>query len=574
MPTTPTRSIRVTSAALALALSIGVARAQVYTPLELTVGQTVRVSVDVSSLRQAIDPATVVVDPTPATATFDYVGAADFDVRGIAEGDEDVALRYCDATGACDTLRLAIAARLPRPIEREVVYDTVGVPGSVRTYCLDTTAVPGTIVSVRDVCAESPREFVEFTLTERTRCVKYRGIELGGTDSTCLVLCDDLGFCDTTVIVVTTQQPRPFPPQTLEFTIDRGTGDRVALDVSAFAQRPTELDDECPGESGDLVAFTLDADALEVSFDGLEVGTERACVLAKAPNGTSQRFDITVNVVTRSPGVDTIRVPLGQTLEWCFGEYELVGEPIGLADLCPAAMPVTTTATTGDVTCLAVSGAAVGTQDLCMNLCDDTNRCDVVDLHVIVFEEGGKDIPPVANDDAVTLTPVGAGRYAILDNDVRNGTLTSVTIVAAPLLGTATVDETGELEYVRDAGAECGDDMLVYEICNAVGCDRATVTLEAVCEGGGRGPIVVTQSLSPNDDGIGDEWVIRNILDYPDNEVKVYNRWGTRVFRATGYANDWGGTFADGRPLPDGTYFYVVVVEGAPAEASYLELRR
>ena len=574
MPTSPTRSIRVIHAALALALSIGAAGAQVYTPLELTVGQTTRVSVDLADLRQGIDPTTVSTTPTPTTATVEYAGGADFDLRGIAEGEERVDLRYCDATGACDTARFALTTRLPRAIERLTIYDTVGVPGSVKTFCLDTTEVPGVITTVRDLCAGPAREFVEFTLTERTRCVKYRGLRLGGTDSTCLVLCDDLGFCDTTVIVVTTQQPTPFPPQTLEFTIDRGTSDRVALDVSAFAQRPTELVDECPGESGNLVAFTLDAAALEVTFDGLEVGTERACVLAKAPNGTSQRFDITVHVVTRSPGVDTLRVPLGQTSEWCFGEYELVGDPIGLVDLCPAAAPVTTTATTADVTCLAVSGTAVGTQDMCLNLCDDTNRCDVVDLHVIVFEEAA-DAPPVANDDVVTLTPVGAGRFVILGNDLPNGTLTSVTIVAAPLLGTATLDAAGELEYVRDADADCGDDMLVYEICNAAGCDRATVTLEAVCEGvGGRGPIVVTQSLSPNDDGIGDRWIIRNILDYPDNEVKVYNRWGSRVFRGTGYANDWGGTFEDGRPLPDGTYFYVVVVEGELAEASYLELRR
>ena len=488
MAATPNRCTLLT--ALLVASSAAAVSAQDYTLLELNVGERVEVDVDVDRLRQAIDPSTVTLTPTPTTAEVTYVAGATFAIRAVAEGDEEVDLRYCDATGACDTAYFAIIAELDRPASEGPVYDTVAVPGTVKTLCVDTTWLPGTVVSVRDLCAEAPRSYVEFTLTERTACVKYRGIEIGGTDTTCIEVCDDLGVCDTTTVIVTTDSVAALEPQEFAYTIERGLSDRHVLDVSAFALRPDVLENLCAAASGQYVGFSLDPAALEVRFEGIEVGTERACVVARAADGTSQEFGITVNVVVEDPTLDTLRAP-------------------------------------------------------------------------------------VAVDDEFALAASGSGRFDVLANDTTFGVLTSVTIVAAPTLGVAVIDEGGSVEYVRDAGAECRNDRLVYEICNALGCDRATVTLRPTCEGtDGRGPIRVTQSLSPNDDGIGDAWVIENIRDYPDNEVKVYNRWGARVYAETGYENDWRGTFQDGKPLPDGTYFYVVVIEGAKAASSYLELRR
>jgi gliding motility-associated-like protein len=71
--------------------------------------------------------------------------------------------------------------------------------------------------------------------------------------------------------------------------------------------------------------------------------------------------------------------------------------------------------------------------------------------------------------------------------------------------------------------------------------------------------VQVPDVLTPNNDGIMDEWNIENIEEYPDNEVIIFNRWGDVVFRTTGYTNDWYGTYMDtDRILPDGTYYYIV----------------
>ncbi|WP_207433516.1 ice-binding family protein [Sabulibacter ruber] len=61
--------------------------------------------------------------------------------------------------------------------------------------------------------------------------------------------------------------------------------------------------------------------------------------------------------------------------------------------------------------------------------------------------------------------------------------------------------------------------------------------------------------FSPNHDGQNDLWVVRNLLEYPENELVVLNRWGSEVYRMKKYRNNW-----DGSGLAEGTYYYVLRV--------------
>jgi gliding motility-associated-like protein len=74
------------------------------------------------------------------------------------------------------------------------------------------------------------------------------------------------------------------------------------------------------------------------------------------------------------------------------------------------------------------------------------------------------------------------------------------------------------------------------------------------------GEIVVTNLLTPDGNGINDTWEIVNIERYPDAEVKVYDRWGLEVFSTIGYNNSWDGRSKGGEKLPDGAYYYQVIV--------------
>jgi gliding motility-associated-like protein len=51
-------------------------------------------------------------------------------------------------------------------------------------------------------------------------------------------------------------------------------------------------------------------------------------------------------------------------------------------------------------------------------------------------------------------------------------------------------------------------------------------------------------------------------LSFPANSILIVNRNGQKIFDMTGYDNTWDGTF-NGTVLPDGTYYYVLEIEGS-----------
>ncbi len=74
--------------------------------------------------------------------------------------------------------------------------------------------------------------------------------------------------------------------------------------------------------------------------------------------------------------------------------------------------------------------------------------------------------------------------------------------------------------------------------------------------------LVIPEGFSPNTDGTNDTFFIRCIELYPESQLKIFNRYGSIVYKATGYENDWNGMpnagllHDSGRLLPTGTYFW------------------
>ncbi|MDA3911637.1 MAG: gliding motility-associated C-terminal domain-containing protein, partial [Bacteroidales bacterium] len=71
-------------------------------------------------------------------------------------------------------------------------------------------------------------------------------------------------------------------------------------------------------------------------------------------------------------------------------------------------------------------------------------------------------------------------------------------------------------------------------------------------------PIHIPSGFSPNNDNIGDTWIIDGLIPFPDNEITVFNRWGNMVYQAKPYNNTWDGRNMNGGQLPAGTYYYVL----------------
>ncbi len=51
--------------------------------------------------------------------------------------------------------------------------------------------------------------------------------------------------------------------------------------------------------------------------------------------------------------------------------------------------------------------------------------------------------------------------------------------------------------------------------------------------------------------------------DYQNNSIEIYNRWGQLVFQTENYDNTWTATSRSDDPLPEGGYFYVLIINMA-----------
>jgi len=117
----------------------------------------------------------------------------------------------------------------------------------------------------------------------------------------------------------------------------------------------------------------------------------------------------------------------------------------------------------------------------------------------------------------------------------------------------------------------------VVKVSTASGCSataKITVTV--------RSPLKIPSAFTPNSDTFNDTWVImennREFNDYPDIEVKIYNRWGSEIFYSVGsgaYQTRPFDGIQDGARLPAGSYFYVIKPSSdVPALTGYVTIVR
>jgi gliding motility-associated-like protein len=88
--------------------------------------------------------------------------------------------------------------------------------------------------------------------------------------------------------------------------------------------------------------------------------------------------------------------------------------------------------------------------------------------------------------------------------------------------------------------------------------------------------LIIPQAFSPNGDGYNDYFEIIGIENYPKNTFTIYNRWGSLIYQAQGYHNQWDGKNGNtGADMPVGTYFMVLDLgEGGKPISEYIYLTR
>ncbi|TCD12716.1 gliding motility-associated C-terminal domain-containing protein [Pedobacter frigidisoli] len=68
----------------------------------------------------------------------------------------------------------------------------------------------------------------------------------------------------------------------------------------------------------------------------------------------------------------------------------------------------------------------------------------------------------------------------------------------------------------------------------------------------------VTNTMTPNGDGMNDIWQVRGLPDFKGTNIKIYTRGGQLVYESIGnYTKPFDGRFRD-KELPAGVYYYVI----------------
>lgn len=182
---------------------------------------------------------------------------------------------------------------------------------------------------------------------------------------------------------------------------------------------------------------------------------------------------------------------------------------------------------------------------------------------------------PVAKDDKFIAELGKTLMQSVMSNDGPHSEALRVKLLEDVSQGELKLQSDGNFTYtIGESTSKTVS--FSYELCNALGlCDTAVVLLSVSCRGFDLKEMYIPQLLTPNGDSENDEWKIDDLKRfkhcYANSELVIFNRYKKKVYQASNYGLDnqwWTGVKQDnGAPLPAGTYYYLMVIDGDVANS-------
>jgi gliding motility-associated-like protein/uncharacterized repeat protein (TIGR01451 family) len=160
----------------------------------------------------------------------------------------------------------------------------------------------------------------------------------------------------------------------------------------------------------------------------------------------------------------------------------------------------------------------------------------------------------------ITIDEVLPSGYELVSSNATIGTYTSA--IGEWFIPTLMTNQTASLTITAEVLGD-GDYLNIATIESSTPEDTNTAnntaeaSVEPLC-------LFVYSQFSPNGDGMNENFTISCIERFPNNEIQIFNRYGSLVYKKAGYRNDWDGTAnvssvsSNGELLPAGTYYYVI----------------
>ena len=452
--------------------------------------------------------------------------------------------------------------------------------GETGMHCFDFSDLPGNIQSVNNITAPDTDPVVEYAFVNGNTCLEFTGLA-AGADTVCIVLCDDLNWCDTTKVAVSVAPPMI---QYMEVDIDLPVYEVSEYCFNVFEQLPGDLSFTnliCEGDENNVVFGFIDQSSFCMSLEAVKIGKDRVCYQFGDNQSNILEIVLNVNVLAPVPEVIEVELELGEFYESCLDISEIFGRPEDITNICPENSGNSVFFSINPLSlCLEVESINPGFESICIEFCDEKGVCDNVEYRISVIDNTNG-FPPIASDDQINIPINESITIDICENDDWNAEeLTDFSLMSiqeggsGPYHGSVSLNANCQITY-QPNDDYCGDDSFTYIICNENGCDAAIVTIDVACppEVEEEEEFFVFTGFSPNGDGLNDTFKITGLKNYPGSKLSVYNRWGVLVFEKIDYSGDWNGIW-NGKILADGTYYYVIELRPGHKEMGYLQINR
>ena len=408
---------------------------------------------------------------------------------GVSVGIDTACVRVCNTSNVCDTTTFFIEAKavVTPPSSRIHIFTDTLTIGLNRQKC--NIIIPtGTINAFENLCPSASGTNVSFALDAATRCVTYQGLVVG-FDTACVKVCNTEGVCDTTTFII---EVKPVPtvgsPRTHIFNDTITVGLIRSKCDFIMPTGATTIENICLTSSGTNIRFDVNPLTFCVTYSGITVGTDTACI--KVCNPTTNLCDTTLMYVqgrttTRpvvTPSVDTMKLRIFERKTFCPDSSELAGSPISLIKFCTPAQFDNSTITLDTVKkCVVVTGrAGVGVDTFCIALCSAAGFCDTTTLYVQVSPDTLKPRPSI---DSFTLKIGELKVYCPDTLELLSGNVTSISSCTTALLDNSTLMFNNVTKCVESRGVRTGKDTACVIICNAVGlCDTTTLYITVTAD--------------------------------------------------------------------------------------------
>ena len=178
------------------------------------------------------------------------------------------------------------------------------------------------------------------------------------------------------------------------------------------------------------------------------------------------------------------------------------------------------------------------------NYCEDTLSHELVFLAAPAVAVNPFDTICVGNDALVAILPPSLDGVSYLWYDANGNNIGQ----GDSLLILSNTYIYGTYDFIVEA---------------ANSCDTVTDNFQLITES-----CEIPNVITPNGDGNNDYFFTQFANNYSDVNLSIFNRWGRVVYKTTAYANEWNGINMKGKPLADGTYYYVITYNNSSQEVT------